>query len=58
MIVFVGGELFTGDCMMSMAWMQRKIHFADMLRTLVLVYVRQFRRCGSDRVSGGSLRPV
>lgn len=39
MIVFVGGELFTGDCMMSMAWMQRKIHFADMLRTLVLVYV-------------------
>ena len=42
MIVFVGGELFTGDCMMSMAWMQRKIHFADMLRTLVLVYVSNF----------------
>lgn len=42
MIVFVGGELFTGDCMMSMAWMQRKIHFTDMLRTLVLVYVSNF----------------
>ena len=27
---------------MSMAWMQRKIHFADMLRTLVLVYVSNF----------------
>ena len=32
MIVFVGGELFTGDCMMSMACMKGRIGFGSLLR--------------------------
>lgn len=42
MIVFVGGELFTGDCMMSIAWMKREITSWQLLRTLVLVYLGNF----------------
>ena len=36
MIVFIGGELFTGDCMMTMACIKRKISVASLIRTLVL----------------------
>lgn len=39
MIVFIGGELFTGDCMMSMACIKRKITVAALVRTLVIVYL-------------------
>ena len=38
MIVFIGGELFTGDCMMTMACIKRKISVASLIRTLVIVY--------------------
>lgn len=39
MIVFVGGELFTGDCMMSIAWMEKRITVWELVRTLILVYL-------------------
>lgn len=42
MIVFCGGELFTGNCMMSMAVMDKKINFLQMLRNLVVVYMSNF----------------
>lgn len=42
MIVFVGGELFTGDCMMFMAYMGKKISFASLVKTLALVYIGNF----------------
>ena len=42
MIVFVGGELFTGDCMMSMACMKGRIGFGSLLRTLLIVYLGNF----------------
>ena len=38
MIVFIGGELFTGDCMMTMACIKKKISVAALIRTLVIVY--------------------
>lgn len=54
MIVFVGGELFTGDCMMSerpyWLWKPFKNPF-DRLSG-------EFCRSGADRLSGGSQRPV
>ena len=42
MIVFVGGELFTGDCMMSMACMKGRIGFGSLLRTILIVYLGNF----------------
>lgn len=39
MIVFIGGELFTGDCMMTMACIKKKISVAALIRTLVIVYI-------------------
>lgn len=39
MIVFMGGELFTGDCMMIMAAMHKKITVLDVIRVLVLVFI-------------------
>lgn len=42
MIVFIGGELFTGDCMMTMACFGKKISILSMLRTLLIVYVSNF----------------
>ena len=39
MIVFIGGELFTGDCMMTMACIKEKISVAALIRTLVIVYI-------------------
>ncbi len=38
-IVFLGGELFTGDCLMILGVLDRKIRSAAMLRVLALVYV-------------------
>ncbi len=43
MIVFVGGELFTGDCMMSMACMKGRIGFGSLLRTVYLGILQE--RC-------------
>lgn len=42
MIVFCGGELFTGNCMMSMAVMDKQIKFLQMIRNLVVVYISNF----------------
>lgn len=38
MIVLVGGELFTGNCMMTMAAWDKKIKWSQMLRNLVIVF--------------------
>jgi len=39
MIVFVGGELFTGNCMISMAVSQKRATIGQMIRNLVVVYL-------------------
>lgn len=39
MIVFVGGELFTGNCLMIMATMEKRISWGAMNRNLVIVYI-------------------
>lgn len=38
MIVLVGGELFTGNCLMTMAAWDKKIKWSGMLRNLVVVF--------------------
>lgn len=42
MIIFVGGELFTGDCLMIMGCMHRKYSVLRMTRVLVIVFVSNF----------------
>lgn len=42
MIVFVGGELFTGDCLMIMGCLHGKISVWGMLRVLVVVFFSNF----------------
>ena len=42
MIVFVGGELFTGDCLMIMGCMHRKFSAVQMLKVLTIVFVSNF----------------
>lgn len=42
MIVFVGGELFTGDCLMIMGCMHGKFSVLSMVRVLVLVFISNF----------------
>lgn len=42
MIVLCGGELFTGNCMISMAVMDKQTTFLKMLRNLVVVYFSNF----------------
>lgn len=39
MIVFVGGELFTGNCLMIMSAMDKRIKVSQMLRNLVVVFL-------------------
>lgn len=39
LVVLVGGELFTGNCMMIMACMNKKIKASQMIRNLVVVYL-------------------
>ena len=38
LIVFVGGELFTGNCLISMAVLDKKTSVGKMIRNLVIVY--------------------
>ena len=38
MVVFLGAELFTGNCLMIMAVRDKKISWKQMLRNLILVY--------------------
>ncbi|MBP5266514.1 MAG: formate/nitrite transporter family protein [Lachnospiraceae bacterium] len=42
MIVFVGGELFTGDCLMGNACLAKKCSAWDVLRLLVVVWFANF----------------
>lgn len=42
MIVFVGGELFTGDCLMIMGCLQGMYSVGSMVRVLVLVFLSNF----------------
>ena len=42
MIVLVGGELFTGDCLMIMGCVHGKFSAAKMIKVLVVVYLANF----------------
>ena len=42
MIVLVGGELFTGDCLMVMGCIHKKYSVMDVVRVLVIVYGANF----------------
>lgn len=42
MIVFVGGELFTGDCLMIMGCVHGKFSAVKMIKVLVVVYLSNF----------------
>ena len=42
MIVFVGGELFTGDCLMVMGCLHGEYRVIDMLRVLAVVFLSNF----------------
>lgn len=39
MIVFIGGELFTGNCLLVMATLDKKIRIQQMIKNLILVFV-------------------
>ena len=42
MIVFVGGELFTGDCLMIMGCLHGKFSALDMIKVLIVVWLSNF----------------
>lgn len=42
MIVFVGGELFTGDCLMIMGWLHKDYSALQMVRVLAVVFASNF----------------
>lgn len=42
MIVLVGGELFTGDCLMIMGCIHKKYGIRDVAKVLMLVYFSNF----------------
>lgn len=42
LIVMIGGELFTGDCLMINGVLQKKYSVAAMIKTLVLVWLSNF----------------
>ena len=42
MIVFVGGELFTGDCLMIMGCLHKKYSVWSMIRVLIIVFLSNF----------------
>ena len=46
MIVFVGGELFTGDCLMIMGCIHGKYSVGSMIRVLVVVFFSNFVGAG------------
>lgn len=39
MVVLIGGELFTGDCMMVMGWMHKKYSLLSVIKVLIYVFV-------------------
>jgi len=42
MVIVGGAELFTGNCLMPMAWVSRKITTRAMLRNWIIVYLGNF----------------
>lgn len=42
MVVLAGGELFTGNCLLSIGWLQKDIKFSGMVRNLVIVFFANF----------------
>lgn len=42
LVVFTGSELFTGNCLMLMACLDKKIKVMQMLRNLIVVYLSNF----------------
>lgn len=42
MVVFTGTELFTGNCLMSIAWLDKKITMGAMLRNWCVVYLGNY----------------
>lgn len=42
LIVLVGGELFTGNCLMTFSYLQKKISGIDYLKTLTQVFIGNF----------------
>lgn len=42
LIVIVGGELFTGNCLMTFAYIQKKFSFKDYAKTLMQVFFGNF----------------
>ncbi|WP_038073282.1 formate/nitrite transporter family protein [Treponema sp. C6A8] len=42
MIVLIGGELFTGDCLMAMSWMNKKESLLSIIRVLAVVFAGNF----------------
>lgn len=42
MVVLAGAELFTGNCLLSVSWLQKDIRFSAMVRNLLVVYFANF----------------
>lgn len=42
LIVLVGGELFTGDCLMTFGYLQKKITVSDYAKTIAQVFIGNF----------------
>lgn len=42
MVILMGAELFTGDCLMAMAVSDKKIKLGQFVRVLILVYIGNF----------------
>ncbi len=65
LVVLIGGELFTGDCLMVLGVMNKKVKVLDMIRVLVLVFLFNLvgsliivvlvNQCGQLDYNGGAL---
>jgi len=65
MVILTGAELFTGNCLMAISVLSRKISISGMLRNFVIVYIGNFvgamllavscAFCGQMNLSGGGL---
>ena len=42
MVMLTGAELFTGNCLITISLLEKRVSFAGMLRNLVIVYVGNF----------------
>ncbi len=54
LIVLLGGELFTGNCLISMAVYDKKEKLKGMIRNLTIVYISNF--IGAALMAWGSIR--